>query len=85
MEKTSWLKTLRTHYPAITFVEKSDSFRWSPQSASVYVASLETPRDLITLLHETGHALAGHGGHVGDDQGDRRARAVIRGEVHVGA
>ncbi len=68
MEKTSWLKTLRSHYPDITFVENSDSFRWSPQVSSVYVAQLDNERDLITLLHETGHALARHTNYTQDIQ-----------------
>lgn len=68
MEKTSWLSTLRTSYPHITFVENSDHFRWSPQSASVFVASLSSEEDLMTLLHETGHALAGHTTYTQDIQ-----------------
>lgn len=59
MAKTSWLKTLRSHFPRITFVE-DDSFRWSPRDSTVYIGSLESTEDLITLLHETGHALADH-------------------------
>lgn len=68
MEKTNWLKTLRTHFPAIIFVENSDTFRWSPQTRSVHVAQLESERDLITLLHETGHALASHTHYTQDIQ-----------------
>mgnify|MGYP003439558069 CR=1 FL=1 len=59
MAKTSWLKTLRAHFPGIAFVE-GDSFRWSPRNSTVYAGSLETNSDLMTLLHETGHALADH-------------------------
>lgn len=68
MEKTIWLKTLRDHCPGITFVEQSDTFHWSPRSASVHVAALDTERDLITLLHETGHALAEHTTYTQDIQ-----------------
>lgn len=68
MEKTSWLETLRANYPDITFVENNDTFRWSPQTRSVYVAQLEGERDLITLLHETGHALARHDTYTQDIQ-----------------
>lgn len=59
MAKSNWLKTLRSHFPGITFVEHN-SFRWSPRNATVYVGPLESIRDLVTLLHETGHALADH-------------------------
>lgn len=59
MAKTNWLKTLRAHFPEITF-KKSDAFCWSPVHATVYTGSLENESDLVTLLHETGHALAGH-------------------------
>jgi len=65
MEKTSWLKTLRAHYPGIIF-ERGDTFRWSPRYNTVYFGPLETERDLITLLHETGHALARHTGYTQD-------------------
>ena len=68
MAKTSWLEQLRTNFPDITFVENSDSFRWSPRTHSVHAAQVNSERDLVTLLHETGHALAGHEDYVQDIQ-----------------
>lgn len=59
MEKTNWLEVLRAQFPNIHF-SKSDEFRWSPSTQTVYVGALQNDNDLATLLHETGHALAKH-------------------------
>ena len=70
MEKISSsnaLATLHAHYPDIIF-EESDSFRWSPDLSTVFVGELKAERDLVTLLHETGHALAGHKTYAQDIQ-----------------
>lgn len=62
MAKTSLpnaLDTLRAQFPAITF-ESSDGFRWSPDNSTVYTGPISSNDDLYLLLHETGHAIAGH-------------------------
>lgn len=59
MEKTNWLEALRATYPDISFID-SDEFRWSPDSSTVYAGPLDSDNGLYLLLHETGHALAGH-------------------------
>lgn len=70
MEKissSSALSILKANYPDITFQE-SDSFKWSPNTSTVSVGKLHTEHDLATLLHETGHALAGHNSYSQDIQ-----------------
>lgn len=56
---------LRAQFPAITF-ESSDGFRWSPYNTTVYAGQLKTQNDLYLLLHETGHAIAGHASYTQD-------------------
>jgi len=65
MGQTSLLARVESAFPELTF-EQSDDFRWSPSDQTVYVGRLVTDRDLITLLHEIGHALAGHNGYSKD-------------------
>jgi len=62
MDATYWLVKAREHFPDISF-ELSDDFRWSPVANTVYIGPVESERDSITLLHEIGHALAGHHGY----------------------
>lgn len=59
MDLTNWLPKIKQAFPAITF-ELGDDFRWSAQHQTVYVGEIGDERDIITLLHEIGHALAGH-------------------------
>lgn len=70
MAKTSFpsaVATLQARYPDITF-QKSDLFKWSPQSSTVFAPEIHSEQDLATLLHETGHALAGHNSYAQDIQ-----------------
>ena len=59
MAKINYLEVLRASYPAITFIE-ADDFRWSPDSSTVFIGTLDAPESVYLLLHETGHALAQH-------------------------
>lgn len=83
MEKTNWFKTLQEHFPQLNFAE-STSFRWSPAKETVYYGPLNTEQDLIVLLHETGHALAGHVTYIQDIQLiklEREAWAIARDQL----
>jgi len=62
MDQTSWLTRVKHAFPGITF-ELGNDFRWSPQHQTVYVGKISDERDIITLLHEIGHAVAGHSGY----------------------
>lgn len=59
MDQLSLLSRIKTAFPSIHF-EDSDDFRWSPSDQTVYLGSLTTERDAVTLLHEVAHAQAGH-------------------------
>lgn len=65
MDATRLLPRVKASFPDITFEETND-FRWSPATQTVYVGPMESERDAITLLHEVGHALAGHQGYERD-------------------
>lgn len=62
MDLTNWLPKAKQAFPAITF-ELDDDFRWSPQQQTVFVGKISDERDVITLLHEIGHAVADHSGY----------------------
>lgn len=62
MDLINWPTKVRETFPAITF-ELGNDFRWSPQQQTVYIGKISNERDVITLLHEIGHALAGHSGY----------------------
>jgi Zn finger protein HypA/HybF involved in hydrogenase expression len=62
MDQTSWLQRVRTQFPAITFALGND-FRWSPVNQTIYIGKITSDRDVITLLHEIGHALCSHSGY----------------------
>lgn len=53
------LAKLRSDFPDLTFSVDS-TFRWSPEEQTIYVGKLKSNRDNATLLHELGHAMAGH-------------------------
>jgi hypothetical protein len=55
----SLVSKLGRDFPNIRF-EKSDRFRWSPTTQTVYVGPMRAKRDSATLLHELGHAMCGH-------------------------
>lgn len=55
----SLISKLKADYPSLRFVP-ADYFRWAPEDQTIYYAPLGEPRDEATLLHELGHALAGH-------------------------
>lgn len=65
MDLTNWLPRVKQAFPAITF-ELGTDFRWSPYYQTVYVGEIANERDVITLLHEIGHALAKHSNYERD-------------------
>lgn len=58
----SLLQRLSSENPAISF-EAGDDFRWSSSLQTVYY---KPGKDLVTLLHETAHALLNHTGYEHD-------------------
>ncbi len=58
----SLLQKLKSEYSDVTF-ESSDDFRWSSSLSTVYY---KPGKDVITLLHETAHALLNHTGYEHD-------------------
>ena len=62
MDQTNLLSKVKSAFPTLRF-EIGDDFRWSPTDQTIYVGPVNTDRDTITLLHEIGHAQAGHSGY----------------------
>lgn len=62
MDATHWLQTAKSQFPGINF-ETGEDFRWSPRTQTVYIGTITCERDVVTLLHEIGHAIAGHDGY----------------------
>ena len=56
------LQKLRATYPSVTF-EAGDDFRWASSSHTVYY---KPSGDIVTLLHETAHAVLDHTGYEHD-------------------
>jgi hypothetical protein len=58
---------LQQTYPDITFI-KGEVFHWSPKNKQVTYPTSEAPKDNLSLLHETGHALLKHTSYTSDMQ-----------------
>jgi Zn finger protein HypA/HybF involved in hydrogenase expression len=83
MGQTSLLSTVKSTFPALN-IETGDDFRWSPTEQTVYTGPLRNERDLITLLHEIGHAQAGHNGYNKDVELltlEREAWTIARDDI----
>jgi len=65
MPSASFVKTLAHDYPQFVFQNASVS-RWSPASSTVYYSDDMSPEGKLILLHELGHALAGHTSYTKD-------------------
>ena len=59
MRSTSLVDSLRKSYPQFTFQNASVS-RWSPYEQTVYYHDARSRDGRANLLHELGHAIAGH-------------------------
>lgn len=59
MPSASLLDKLTADYPQFVFQNASVSY-WSARAQTVFYHDCETSEGLATLLHELGHAVAGH-------------------------
>lgn len=83
MDATNLLARIKAAFPALNF-RVGDDFRWSPIDQTVYVGPLSSKRSLITLLHEIGHAQAGHNGYTKDIELlalEREAWTIARDDI----
>lgn len=65
MPSASFASQLALDYPQFVFQNASVS-RWSPSSATIYYHDDTSDEGRLTLLHELGHAIAGHSAYFKD-------------------
>lgn len=59
MPSVSLIDQLIQDYPQFNF-QNASAYRWSPQSRTIYYCDDQSQIGQLTLLHELGHAIAGH-------------------------